>query len=192
MAERTVDSIVFDLMATSEGRADPYPFYEELRNRGPVLVSDSLPVWYLTGFGNCRSVLSDSRCGKGDGNARSIVDGEEIVGAEDETRAQSMLFLNPPDHTRLRGLVSRAFTLRRVESQHDRIEDLDVGRDSNQILSFASGIHFCLGASLARLEGRLVFERLLDRFKTIELTHEPTWKANLTLRGLESLRVKVA
>jgi len=59
-------------------------------------------------------------------------------------------------------------------------------------LSFASGIHYCLGASLARLEGQIVFGRLLERFGTIELTDVPTWRGTLILRGLDRLDVRVA
>lgn len=59
-------------------------------------------------------------------------------------------------------------------------------------LSFASGIHYCLGASLARLEGQVVFGRLLQRFDTIELTETPTWRNSLILRGLDRLHVRVA
>jgi len=46
--------------------------------------------------------------------------------------------------------------------------ELDVGRDPNPHVAFGFGNHFCLGATLARLEGRIVLEELLDRFSTIE------------------------
>jgi cytochrome P450 len=68
----------------------------------------------------------------------------------------------------------------------------DVGRTSQQHLSFAAGIHFCLGAPLARLEGEIVFDRLLDRFATIDADPTPTWRPSLTLRGLETLQVSVS
>jgi len=61
------------------------------------------------------------------------------------------------------------------------------------VMSFASGIHFCLGASLARLEGQEVFGRLLDRFENIELLdEEPAWRNSLVLRGLDHLHVRVS
>jgi len=66
-----------------------------------------------------------------------------------------------------------------------------VERDT-PVLSFASGIHYCLGASLARLEGQVVFGRLLERFGSIEwLEDEPAWRNTLILRGLTELNVRV-
>jgi cytochrome P450 len=49
----------------------------------------------------------------------------------------------------------------------------DIHRHQNPHLSFGIGSHFCLGVHLARLEGRVFFEELLDSFATIELTGEP-------------------
>jgi cytochrome P450 len=70
-------------------------------------------------------------------------------------------------------------------------EHLDVGRSEGAPISFGGGIHFCLGAALARMEGQIVLDRLLDRFGTIELIDDqPTHRDSLTLRGLVDLRVR--
>jgi len=70
-------------------------------------------------------------------------------------------------------------------------ERLDVGRDDGPPMSFGGGIHFCLGAALARVEAQVVLDRLLDRFATIELVGAPpTHRDSLTLRGLVDLRVR--
>jgi cytochrome P450 len=68
---------------------------------------------------------------------------------------------------------------------------LDVGRQATQPMSFGAGIHFCLGAPLARAEGRVFFERLLDRFATVEpaWVERPRYRDSIVLRGLESLPV---
>lgn len=72
-------------------------------------------------------------------------------------------------------------------------ERLDVGRDEGPPMSFGAGIHFCLGAALARLEGQIVFDRLVERFATMELVGAPaTYRDSLTLRGLLGLRVHFA
>jgi|SRR5579862_4902968 len=68
-------------------------------------------------------------------------------------------------------------------------ERLDVRREPNRHLAFAYGIHFCLGAPLARLEAQLTFETLLRRFPDLTLTAPPRWKPMIFLRGLDSLPV---
>jgi cytochrome P450 len=69
---------------------------------------------------------------------------------------------------------------------------LDVGRPDNAPLSFAWGIHHCLGAALARAEGEAVFGALFDRFPTIEVLDDPpVWRRSLTLRGLDALNVRL-
>ena len=68
---------------------------------------------------------------------------------------------------------------------------LDVGRDQRSHLSFGRGIHHCLGAPLARLEGRIVLEMLLERFPEIGLlTDRPRFHRTIVLRGLESLPLR--
>ena len=68
---------------------------------------------------------------------------------------------------------------------------LDVGRGDRSHLSFGRGIHHCIGAPLARLEGRIVLEMLLERFSRISLLDgEPRFRNSIVLRGLESLPVR--
>jgi cytochrome P450 len=67
---------------------------------------------------------------------------------------------------------------------------LDVGRADNKHLAFGLGSHFCLGAPLARLEGRIVFETLLRRLPGLRLAGPaPVYRQNFNLRGLEALEV---
>jgi cytochrome P450 len=73
----------------------------------------------------------------------------------------------------------------------DRPEEMDLGRDPNPHLSFGAGIHFCLGAPLARIELQTSFGALLRRFPHMELVEEPRWKPTYIIRGLEALRVRV-
>ncbi|MGE5286090.1 MAG: cytochrome P450, partial [Micromonosporaceae bacterium] len=68
----------------------------------------------------------------------------------------------------------------------------DVTRDQGPHLSFAAGIHFCLGAHLARLEANVVFSQLLGRFPKIELAAGPQRGNGLNPRGLARLPVTIA
>ena len=75
----------------------------------------------------------------------------------------------------------------------DDPDRLDVGRDQGPHLSFGRGIHHCLGAPLARLEGRIALEMLLERFATIGLaTYRPRFRRAIVLRGLEALPLRCA
>jgi len=69
-------------------------------------------------------------------------------------------------------------------------ERLDIRRAEARHLAFSHGIHFCLGAALARLEGQIAIQTLLRRFPDLRLAGgEPEWRGNFTLRGLERLPV---
>jgi cytochrome P450 len=76
----------------------------------------------------------------------------------------------------------------------DEPERFDVGRVGPAPVSFGAGIHFCLGAALARAEGHVVFDRLLDRFPVIEpaWSERPAYRDTLVLHGLQSLPVRFA
>ncbi len=68
-------------------------------------------------------------------------------------------------------------------------ESFDPTRVPGRHLAFGQGIHFCLGAPLARLEGRIAFRELARRLPGLRLAGDPTWNATTTLRGLATLPV---
>ena len=70
-------------------------------------------------------------------------------------------------------------------------DGLDLARDPNPYLSFGAGIHYCLGAPLAKMELAIAFGTLLRRRPGLELVEAPRWKPTFVLRGLESLRVRL-
>jgi cytochrome P450 len=73
-------------------------------------------------------------------------------------------------------------------------ERLDVGRDSAGHLAFGHGIHYCLGAPLARLEAQIAFGALLERFGSMTLAVPPAelrWRPSSLIHGLESLPVRL-
>jgi cytochrome P450 len=64
--------------------------------------------------------------------------------------------------------------------------------NASQHLSFSLGMHHCLGAALARLEGRIAFEELTRRYRKLELAGTPTRRPLLVLRGFESIPVRAS
>ena len=71
-------------------------------------------------------------------------------------------------------------------------DTLDIERQPNRHLAFSYGIHFCLGAPLARLEAQMGLEALLARFPGIEHPDgAPSWKPLLFFRALEQLQIRV-
>jgi cytochrome P450 len=66
----------------------------------------------------------------------------------------------------------------------------DVGRDPNKHLAFGYGVHFCMGAALARMEVNSFFTELLPRLKSIELTGDPQFVATTFVGGLKHLPVR--
>ncbi|HUO47225.1 MAG TPA: cytochrome P450 [Acidimicrobiales bacterium] len=115
-----LDAILYELLVTPEGRADPYPRYAALRERAPVFRS-GMGNWIMSRYADCQQVLRVPAFGKEDSveavaRTRARRGGWDIGDQELEALVeflgprQSMLTLNPPDHTRLRGLVARAFT----------------------------------------------------------------------------------
>ena len=72
----------------------------------------------------------------------------------------------------------------------DDPERFDIGRTQNPHMTFGHGIHFCLGAPLARLESEIAATRLAERLPQIRLQGgEPEWHDSLILRGVKSLPV---
>ena len=71
-------------------------------------------------------------------------------------------------------------------------DDLDVTRpEANRHLSFGSGVHHCLGAALARMEGEIAITRLVRRFPDLALAGQPTYNARIILRGRDVLPVRL-
>ena len=83
----------------------------------------------------------------------------------------------------------------RDERAFENAEKFDVGRTPNKHLAFGAGPHFCIGAHLSRLEGRIAFGALLDRFTNFRLAidrGELRWRSGIgALRGLEALPIVV-
>jgi cytochrome P450 len=78
----------------------------------------------------------------------------------------------------------------RDPAQFPEPDRLDIGRSDNRHIAFGWGIHFCLGAPLARIEGQIAINTLLRRLPKVSLaTDVPEYRPSLTLRGLKALPV---
>ncbi|MFF3846434.1 cytochrome P450 [Streptomyces sp. NPDC002328] len=104
-----------------EFRRDPHPLYARLREHGPVHrvrlpASDGhYDTWLVVGYDEARAALADPRLAKDGSRIGVTFLDEEMIG-------RHLLVTDPPQHTRLRGLITRAFTMRRVEELRPRIE----------------------------------------------------------------------
>ncbi|MBA3873062.1 MAG: cytochrome P450 [Anaerolineae bacterium] len=80
----------------------------------------------------------------------------------------------------------------RDEREYTDPNEFDIARDLNRHMAFGQGVHYCLGAPLARLEGEIAFATLLKRFPNIhfgEPRESIMWRENVQLRGLQHLQV---
>ena len=232
---------------------DPWPVYAALRARGAPHRSRLMNAWLITRHADADAILRDHRSFASDPRVGKLTRRQQaMLPPADEF---TMLIRDPPDHTRLRALVGKAFTARAVGALEARIravaaelldavdellrfdspvqatirrvradcavngfelrardnvvvlvgaanrdpdvfdepDRLDVGRADCPHLSLGRGIHHCLGAPLARLEGRIAFETLLERFPRIELLGpRPKYHHGVVLRSLRSLPLRCA
>jgi cytochrome P450 len=119
------DEILDRLFCTEAGRQDPYPLYRELRDTAPLYRSGLDGHWYASRYDDCKAVLVDPRCGRrADGLLTRHGQNPAVVERFRRRTRHTMLLQNPPEHTRLRGLVNRAFTPRRIAGLAGRIAEL--------------------------------------------------------------------
>jgi cytochrome P450 len=110
---------------------NPYRVYRWLREREPVRRDPMAPVWVVTNYEHTLTALRDSRFSKDPfvyerlpRGAREQLGMSEGAGARSSVENISMLFLDPPDHTRVRSIFTRAFTPRTLESLRPRIAEI--------------------------------------------------------------------
>ena len=118
--------------------ADPYPFYHRLRTEDPVHFSDTLQTWVLTTYDDVAAATGDARL-----SSDRMQFYLNPIPAESRPKLTSlceymsrwMSMKDPPDHTRLRGLVNKAFTSRSVEEMIPRVREIS----RNLIVDFGEG-----------------------------------------------------
>ena len=152
-------------------KANPYLQYGRLRTEDPVHRSIAMQAWILTRYDDCIEVLRNPSTYSSDGRNAGGQLGEAIRRQREESplgQAQTLLSTDPPAHTRMRAIVNRVFTPRRVEALRPRIEE--IARELLEAAPNAGG--FELMAGFAQPLPVIVIAELLgvppsdrDRFK---------------------------
>lgn len=109
------------LLGTEEGRQDPYLLYKALRDIAPLFRSELDGHWYASRYDDCKAILVEPRAGRGPGMVARYGQNPALAQRFVKRMKMTMLMQDPPEHTRLRGVVSRAFTPRRVAGLEERI-----------------------------------------------------------------------
>ncbi|MFJ6759387.1 cytochrome P450 [Streptomyces sp. NPDC091273] len=105
--------------------SDPFPLYRQLREDGPVrrvVIAGGLEAWLVTRYDDGLAALSEPRLSSDVRDASDTRLLQQLPETERESMLSNMLRSDPPDHTRLRRLVSKAFTARRVAGMRPRIQ----------------------------------------------------------------------
>jgi cytochrome P450 len=158
-----------------EVQADPYPVYKRLREEDPVHWSEALDAWVLTRYDDVVAVLKDLQFSAERRGARNrfVQQAETAAGEYGPTaRANTMLTSDPPEHTRLRLLVSKAFLPRAVERLRPHVQNiadevLDAAPERGQLdilMDFAYPLPVIVIAELMGVptEDRAQFKRWSD------------------------------
>ncbi|APU15953.1 MULTISPECIES: cytochrome P450 family protein [Actinoalloteichus] len=115
--------------ATPSFVTDPYPTLARLRAASPVSILNSeggVPLWLIPRYRDVRAALVDRRFGQDVRRAQRLAD-SRVAGLELGTDVVHMLNSDPPDHTRLRGLIQGAFTPRRQAAMRPTVERIATG-----------------------------------------------------------------
>jgi cytochrome P450 len=122
-----VDGLLLQVLVSPEGQADPYPLYAQMRAIAPVTRTAFGPL-LVNGYDECMAVLRDPRFGRGMGSGGGPLSAFGGNGARRgqffELSQHNMLLADPPDHTRLRQLVSRSFTPRQIDGLRPAVQHL--------------------------------------------------------------------
>ena len=120
--------------------ADPYPLFRRLRQEDPVHEDPEGRGWIVSRYDDIATVLADRRFSAQ--RTLAMSEGQDTSSAVRAALARQMLFLDPPDHTRLRGLFTKAFTPQRMEALKPQVARLVGGlwEAHQRTNSFRAGI----------------------------------------------------
>jgi hypothetical protein len=108
-------------LLTPERRADPYPLYHRLRAEDPVHWDPFLHAWVVTGYDDVATVLQDFSAARTPSPESLTAMGMDALTPIARVTARQMLYLDPPDHTRIRTAVAKDFAPLRVDRLRERV-----------------------------------------------------------------------
>jgi cytochrome P450 len=128
----TVDNVMMFDPLSPEFRENPYPYYQMLRTGAPIFYLDSWNMWFCTRHEDVSSLLRDNRLGheilrhatEEEAQLNSFDNLPEHHQKRARMQGRWMIFRDPPDHNRLRGLVHKAFTPRMVRKMQTHIAEI--------------------------------------------------------------------
>jgi hypothetical protein len=162
MSDQSGDSLPKGIQLTPfdpHFRDHPYEVLKSLREKAPVLHDDQFNRWYLTRWDDVRAILrdkdmsADPRKANPDSFVAKIT---ALSNAAGNSAAPSMLFMDDPDHRRVRGLVNKAFTLKAVEALRPRVREI-----ATELLTQIKDPEFDLMSSFAGVLPVIVIAEML-------------------------------
>ncbi|MGW0432567.1 cytochrome P450 family protein [Micromonospora sp. NPDC003197] len=117
----------FDIPRDFSQQDDPYSLLNAIRESGRVQrvrLRGAVDIWLITGYDEAVATLNDSRLSSSLEYGSSVMPGPASARRRPNVLAWSMLAVDPPDHTRLRGIVARTFTARRVEALKPQVQKI--------------------------------------------------------------------
>ncbi|SEG68522.1 Cytochrome P450 [Actinacidiphila yanglinensis] len=127
----TVETLSGNGLFSDRYMHDPYRVFSELRGVGPIHRANTpsgIPVWVVTGYAEVSAALMDGRLRKDSARLRAIIDRATLARLDGSDRAETvatdMLNSDPPEHTRLRKLVVKGFSARRVERLRPLVQQI--------------------------------------------------------------------
>ena len=122
MIEKDIRQVGFEDLLRPDVLADPYPLFRRLRQEDPVHEDPGGRGWMVARYDDIAKILADRRFSAQ--RTLAMREGQDTSSAVRAALARQMLFLDPPDHTRLRALVTKAFTPGLIEQMRQRVQDL--------------------------------------------------------------------
>lgn len=123
-------TLPFDALTSQEFLHNPYPLLQRLREQDPVLWSDAIGGWIVTRYDDIVVTMKDTSTFSNEGRLGRAVDylppdeRAKLTAFQDHYRTKGLLHSDPPDHTRLRSLVQKAFSPRMIDLMRPRIQEI--------------------------------------------------------------------